>query len=273
LLLHSKLALKQKRAKKPTKIKGATNIEDFNFKTALNRVADLTMPVNANISYNLIPKWVVGEDFLTRFLPYLMIVGDSREQNTWIKDACNFYGIKYELAKENKKNGTNNLKEGDYTFKVIYGSKIYDFTGVVAYERKGSVGELYKNCTGWNKEKKTNDRDRISKEFERFTSKKYKKVVLMLEFGNCLNDLINMEFSYPDKYGVYHKKSVGNVIYSTLMSWHQSNLYNFDILQANTHLELFWLFVQDMYYYFRNEIRKGVKKINANNNKGNKERK
>lgn len=230
-------------------------MKKFDYSTAINQLGfDKSKKLN-NINYELIPKWVSGNDFFNLFLPYLTIVGDSREQNLWIMKACNYYGISFELAKKDKKLGGENLKEGDYTFRVTFGDKIIDFTGVVAYERKGALSELYNNCTGYDKNTKRNDRDRIEREFVRFVDKNYNKVVLMLEFGEKLTDLINMEFSYITHNGIMETKNVGYTIYSTLMSWKQPNNKNFQIIQSSNHSRLFWLFIQDAYYYFRNYIK------------------
>lgn len=230
-------------------------MKKFDYATAINQLGlDKRTPINV-INMSKVPKWVSGKDFFELFLPYLKIIGDSREQDLWIMNACEFYGISFELAKKDKKIGGENLKEGDYTFKVCFGEKEFDFTGIVAYERKGSLSELYNNCTGYNKETKKNDRERIEREFVRFVDKKYNKVVLLLQFGEKLTDLIDMEFSYRGERGLIETKNVGYTIYSTLMSWKQPNNKNFQIIQSSSHLRLFWLFVQDIYYYFRNHIR------------------
>lgn len=207
------------------------------------------------INYDEIPSWVRGEDFLNLFLPYLKIIGDSREQDKWIEMACGYYGIAFEWAKKDTKQGTENLKEGDYTFKVVFDTKEYDYTGIVAYERKGSIAEFYGNCTGYDKDKKTSDRERIKREFTRFEDKHYKKVTLLLQFGEKLTDLIDMGFEFRGQGGKLIRKSVDYTIYSALMSWRQPNNKDFDILQSANKQKLFWLFIQDCYYYFRNELR------------------
>lgn len=228
----------------------------FDYEVAVNQLQlGKEKKLNTAINYNLIPDWVQGGDFLNLFLPYLKIVGDSREQDKWIEKACSYYGIAFEWAKKSRKEKTENLKEGDYTFKVIFGNREFDFRGIVAYERKGSVAEFYNNCTGYNKEKGTSDRDRILREFGRFGEKEYKKVVLMLEFGEKLTDLINLEFEFRGEGGKVVIKSAYHTIYSAVMSWKQPNNKDFDIIQSNSHKRLFWLFLQDCYYYFRNEIR------------------
>lgn len=193
-----------------------------------------------------IPDFAKTSDFVDLFLPYLKIIGDSREQNHWIEQACAYYGIAFERAVKDRKAGTENLKEGDYTFQVIFGNRTFDYTGRVAYERKGSVCEFYNNLM---------ERNRIEREFERFAEKGYKKVVLMLEFGETLPDLINMTFSYRAEGGALETKCVYRTIYSAVMSWKQPNNKDFDILQSNSRKKLFWLVLQDMYYYFRNELR------------------
>ena len=174
--------------------------------------------LNENIRYDLIPNWVQGNDFLKLFLPYLKVIGDSREQDKWIESACEYYGIAFEWAKKDKKAKTENLKEGDYTFKVIFGEREFDFVGVVAYERKGSVAEFYGNCTGQKKAKGTSDRERIKREFDRFAEKGYKKVVLMLEFGEKLTDLIGLQFEFRGEGGKLQVKNTFHTIYSAVMS-------------------------------------------------------
>ena len=228
----------------------------FDYEVAVNQLElGKETKLNKEIKYNLIPSWVQGKDFFNLFLPYLKIIGDSREQDKWIETACNYYGIAFEWAKKDKKKNTENLKEGDYSFKVIFGNREFSFIGEVAYERKGSVAEFYGNCTSQNKKKGTSDRDRIKREFERFEEKAYKKVVLMLEFGEKLTDLINMKFRFRGEGGIMQEKSTYYAIYSAIMSWKQPNNNDFDIIQSNSHEKLFWLFLQDCYYYFRNEIR------------------
>ena len=92
----------------------------FDYEVALNQLQlGKEKQLNTNIKYDFIPNWVQGNDFLKLFLPYLKIIGDSREQDKWIESACNFYGIAFEWAKKDKKANTENLKEGDYTYKVI----------------------------------------------------------------------------------------------------------------------------------------------------------
>lgn len=230
-------------------------MKSFSYEVAINQLRlDKKTKLNTELRYKLIPKWVAGEDFLKNFLPYLKIVGDSREQNKWIELACRYYGIAFEWAKKDNKEKTENLKEGDYTFKVVFGNKAYDYTGIVAYERKGSIAEFYTNCTG-QKSDGSSDRERIEREFSRFQEKEYKKVVLMLEFGEKITDLIDLSFAFRVKGGGWLTKSVGHTLYSTVMSWKQPNNKRFEIIQSDDHIRLFWLFVQDCYYFFRNEIR------------------
>lgn len=219
----------------------------FDYETAVNKL-ELGKEEKINeIVYDIIPNWVRGQDFLNLFLPYLIIVGDSREQNTWIESACKLYGIHYELAKKDKKLGTENLKEGDYTFKVKFGNKEFNYVGKVAYERKGSVSEFYNNCL--------DDRVRVDNEFNRFKEKQYDKIVLLLEFGDKLDDLIDLMFEFRGKNGVKMTKKVGYSIFSTIMSWKQPNNKDFDLIQSNNRKTLFWLFILDCFYYFRNEIK------------------
>lgn len=53
----------------------------FDYEVAVNQL-NLGKETKLNtINYNLIPSWVQGSDFLNLFLPYLKIVGDSREQD------------------------------------------------------------------------------------------------------------------------------------------------------------------------------------------------
>lgn len=211
--------------------------------------------LNTNIQYKLIPKWVQGVDFFTLFLPYLKVIGDSREQNKWIEVACKYYGIAFEWSKKDTKMQTENLKEGDYTFEVIFKNKTYNYVGEVAYERKGSVSEFFNNCTGYNKTTKKSDRERIKREFNRFNDKGYKKIVLMLEFGEKLTDLIDLHFEYRGEGGKLQTKNTFHTLFSSVMSWRQPNNKDFDVIQSNSHETLFWLFIVDCYYYFRNEIR------------------
>lgn len=228
----------------------------FDYEVGINQLKlGKDKKLNTEIRYDLIPSWVQGSDFLKLFLPYLKVIGDSREQDKWIESACNYYGIAFEWAKKDKKANTENLKEGDYTFKVIFGEREFDYVGKVAYERKGSIAEFYGNCTGQKKSKGTSDRDRIKREFSRFSEKNYNKVVLMLEFGEKLTDLINLKFEFRGEKGKLQVKNTYHTIYSAVMSWKQPNNKDFDVIQSNSHNKLFWLFIQDCYYYFRNEIR------------------
>lgn len=228
----------------------------FDYEVGINQLKlGKDKQLNTEIRYDLIPSWVQGSDFLKLFLPYLKVIGDSREQDKWIESACNYYGIAFEWAKKDKKANTENLKEGDYTFKVIFGEREFDYVGKVAYERKGSIAEFYGNCTGQKKSKGTSDRDRIKREFSRFSEKNYNKVVLMLEFGEKLTDLINLKFEFRGEKGKLQVKNTYHTIYSAVMSWKQPNNKDFDVIQSNSHNKLFWLFIQDCYYYFRNEIR------------------
>lgn len=219
----------------------------FDYSTALNQLSIKKSPAINSIKTNLIPDWVNNKDFVNLFLPYLKILGDSREQDHWIEKACKYYNIAFEWCMKDKKMNTENLKEGDYTFQVIFPNKQYNFVGVVAYERKGAASEFYGNCI--------NNRNRLKREFERFDEKDYKKRVLMLEFGESLTDLIDLNFHYYSKEGLLVEKKTKHTMYSTIMSWKQPNFYNFDIIQSNSHTKLFWLMIQDMYYFFRQEIR------------------
>lgn len=242
-------------------------MKNFDYAVALNQLeVGKGKKLNDGIVYERIPEWARGDDFLKLFLPYLKVIGDSREQDNWIEKACEWYGIAYERAKKDKQAHTENLKEGDYTFKVVFGEKEYDYTGVVAYERKGSVSELYGNCTG-SKANGSSDRERIKREFERFNEKQYRKVVLLLEFGECLTDLIDMEFGFY-KDGRLQTKRTNYTIYASIMSWKQPNNKGFEILQSQSHKKLFWLFLQDCFYFFRNEIRRECEEKNLIENKG-----
>lgn len=229
----------------------------FDYSVAVNQLQlGKGKRLNENLQLSLIPSWVQGSDFLELFLPYLKVIGDSREQDKWVEEACKYYGIAFEWAKKDKKAGTENLKEGDYTFQVIFENVAYDYTGKVAYERKGSIAEFYGNCTGYDKSKKTSDRERIQREFDRFCEKHYKKVVLMLEFGEQMTDLIGLQFEFRGKGGKLETRNTYHTIYSAVMSWKQPNNKDFDIIQSSSHKKLFWLFLQDCYYYFRNDIRR-----------------
>ena len=222
-------------------------MKTFDYEVALNQLGlDKSQQLN-KIDYDKILKSVRGDDFLKLFLPYVKVVGDSREQNQWIRKACFYYGIAYEIAKKDKDTGTENLKEGDYTFKVVFGEKVYDYTGIVAFERKGSPSEFYGNCTA--------ERDRLHREFERFKEKKYKKVMLMLEFGEKLTDLIDMKFQYRGEGGRMVTKYTHYTLYASIMSWKQSNGYGFEVMQGLSHQELFWQMLQECFYFFRNELR------------------
>lgn len=203
-------------------------------------------------------SWVQGKAFLNLFLPYLKIKIDSREQDDWVEKVCNYFGIATEIAIKDKKAKTENLKEGDITFSVHFGDKVYDYTNIVAYERKGSASEFCNNVM--------NDRERLEREFERQLAKGYRKFVLVLEFGNNLYDLINYKFYYYNKQGEIEEKSCKNTVYATVSSWVQPNKYAFDVIQYDTQnktrfeqscarVKLFWLMVYDMYYFFRQEIR------------------
>ena len=53
----------------------------FDYEVAVNQLKlGKETKLNNDINYDLIPNWVQGEDFLKLFLPYLKIIGDSREQ-------------------------------------------------------------------------------------------------------------------------------------------------------------------------------------------------
>lgn len=228
----------------------------FSYEVAVNQLQlGKEKQLNNKLQYDLIPNWVRGSDFLKLFLPFLKIIGDSREQDKWVEEACKYYGIAFEWAKKDKEAKIENLKEGDYSFQVCFGNRIFDYVGIVAYERKGSIAEFYGNCTGKKKEKEESDRERINREFTRFKEKKYKKVVLMLQFGEKLTDLIDMEFGFRGEGGELITKNTFYTIYSAVMSWKQPNNKDFDVIQSNSKKKLFWIFLQDCYYYFRNEIR------------------
>lgn len=212
----------------------------------------------------LIPAWVKGKDFTMYFLPYLKLKVDSREQDDWITRMCEYFKISVELAKKDRKKNTENLKEGDITFIVQFGDKVYDYTNIVAYERKGSASEFCNNVMS--------DRDRLEREFERQLQKGYRKFVLVLEFGDKLLDLIDYEFTYYNKSGQLEKKSCGQTVYATVCSWVQPNKYAFDLIQVDTQTDnkfdkarargkLFWLMLYDMYYFFRQEIRLEAQKL------------
>lgn len=224
----------------------------FEFETALNQLEVIREPKNT-IKQTKIPAWVIGGAFRNVFLPHLTIIGDSREQDKWIEKACEFYGIGFGWATKTKT--TENLKEGDYTFKVTYKNRTDDFIGRVAYERKGSLSELYNNCTGYNPDTGLTDRYRFEREMERFGVKRYLKTVLMIEYGESLLDLIGADFEYRGRDGNLVTKDVKWTIFSTLASWKQPNNKNFEIIQSASHNKLFWLMLMDMYYFYRNEIK------------------
>lgn len=237
----------------------AINALKLNKKEKLNNELNL-----ANCDRRLLPDWVKGKDFTLLFLPYLKLKIDSREQDDWIFKMCDYFKIATELAKKDKKNKTENLKEGDITFVVQFGDKVYDYTNIVAYERKGSASEFCGNVM--------NDRDRLEREFERQLEKGYRKFVLVLEFGDKLVDLIDYEFQYYNKEGHLEHKSCGQTVYSTICSWVQPNKYAFDLIQVDTQTDnkfdkarargkLFWLMLFDMYYFFRQEIRLEATKL------------
>ena len=209
---------------------------------------------------NNIPIEYSSEDFIELFLKHLTIVGDSREQKDWIEKACQYYGISFEKAVKDKKLGTENLKEGDYSFRVQFGEKVLSYVGVVAYERKGSISEICNNL-------KNGDRERIEREFNRFANKGYRKVVMVLEYGENLTDLLNAEYEYINHDGMYVTKNVGKLVYASLMSWKQQNGKNFEIYQNENHIKLFWWILTDMFYWWRNEMRNLVEEVENGNSK------
>lgn len=209
----------------------------------------------SEVALQNIPTQYASEDFVELFLKHLTIIGDSREQKDWIERACAYYGIAFDKAVKDKKSGTENLKEGDYSFRLQFGDKVLSYVGVVAYERKGSISEICNNL-------KSGDRERIDREFNRFINKGYKKVVMVLEYGNNLLDLLNAEYEYIDHYGMYNTKNVGKLVYASLMSWKQQNGKNFEIYQNENHEQMFWWILTDMFYWWRNEIRNQVEEVN-----------
>jgi len=245
-------------------------MELIKYEQALNKLKlDKKHPINTNISFDSRLDWVVGKDFTNLFLPYLKLKIDSREQDDWVSKVCDYFGIATEIAVKDKKAKTENLKEGDITFSVHFGDKVYDYTNIVAYERKGSASEFCNNVM--------NDRERLEKEFERQLRKGYRKFVLVLEIGNSLYDLIDYKFSYYNKDGTIEEKSCRNTVFATVSSWVQPNKYAFDIIQCDTQstikrersfarMKLFWLMLYDMYYFFRQEIRLEAQTTSNNDN-------
>lgn len=245
-------------------------MELIKFEQAINKLKlDKKNPINnINFDERFDIDWVRGKSFQTLFLPFLKLKIDSREQDDWVARACAFFGIKNEIAKKDKKGKTENLKEGDITFSVQFGDKVYDYTNIVAYERKGSASEFCNNVM--------NDRERIEREFERQLQKGYKKFVLVLEIGNCLYDLIDYKFRYRNRDASIEEKSCGQTVFATVSSWVQPNKYAFDVIQFDTQnktkqaqslarVKLFWLMLYDMYYFFRQEIRLEAQALIDNN--------
>lgn len=234
-------------------------MKQFDYATALNQLKlDKKNILNKNIHYERLPQWAQGQSFLKMFLPYIKIRSDSREQDAYIQKACDYFGIAWEEARKDKKTGSENLKEGDITFAVIFGQQVYDYTGVVCYERKGSASEWYNNIM--------KDRDRLNKEMQRQIDKGYKKFTLLLEIGNCLYDLIDYKFYYYNEQGERVEKTLGMNAFSTISSWCQNNHFGIELLQVDTQkgnkderfharMKLFILMLYDMFYYFRQEIR------------------
>lgn len=224
------------------------------FKTYLRKMGIATKDIDKGINEVACPPQYHTDEFVSCFLNHLRIIGDSREQNDWIEKACAYYGIAFEKAVKDKKLGTENLKEGDYTFEVVFADKVFSYRGEVAYERKGSLSEIYNNL-------KNGDRDRIEREFERFIDKRYKKVVMVLEYGENMSDLLNGKFDFIDHYGTYNTRDVGKLVYTSLMAWKQPNAFNFEIYQNTNHEKTIWWVLMDMYYYFKNDIRIKVKEL------------
>lgn len=201
--------------------------------------------VNNSLNINQIPSFCDTKDFKELFVPYLTIIGDSREQDRWVEQACRYHGINYIRAIKSEE--MENLKEGDYTFRLDFTNKIkYDYVDRVAYERKGTISELYNNCI--------DDRKRLKNEFDRFVEKEYDKQVLLLEFGENLADLSDLKFDIIQK-GATRTVYAGKVIFSTVQSWKQPNNKDFEVIQSESREKLFWLMLNDMYYFWRNEVR------------------
>lgn len=231
-------------------------MKKFDYATAINQLGlDKKTFIN-DIKNDRIPKWVQGKDLINSFLPYLCVCYDSREQNLWVADACSYYGIKTIRMKKDKKQETENLKEGDLTFRVEFGNKTYDYAGVVSYERKSKPTEIYANIT--------QKRETFEKEIFRQKDKNYKKFVILMEMGNCLLDLINYKYSYYKHTGEYVRGDFGNTVFNTIMSWR--NRYKVEVLQVDTQnmrkgqrfearTKLFWLMIIDMFFFFRQELR------------------
>lgn len=253
-------------------------MELIKYEQAINKLKlDKKHPINNDVFID--PRfgldWVRGKDFTTLFLPFLKLKIDSREQDDWVEMLCDYFHIAKEIAVKDKKAKTENLKEGDITFIVQFGDKVYDYTNVVAYERKGSASEFCNNVM--------NDRERLEREFERQLDKGYRKFVLMLEIGDCLADLINYKFGFYNTDGKFEEKSCGQTVFATVSSWAQPNKYAFDVIQVDTQnktklqqafarVKLFWLMLYDMYYFFKQEIRLEAQAIVDATNKNETER-
>ena len=226
----------------------------MDLKTALHKLGYTKSQLSSDRVIEHIPSIYASEDFVELFLKHLTIIGDSREQKDWIEKACRYYGVYFDKAVKDKKGGTENLKEGDYSFKLVFGDRELSYVGVVAYERKGAISEIYNNL-------KSGDRERVDREFNRFIDKQYRKVVMVLEYGENLTDLLNAEFSYIDHNGMYNTKSVNKLVYSSLMAWKQENAKNFEIYQNENHEKMYWWILTDMFYWWRNEILNQAKEI------------
>jgi hypothetical protein len=221
-------------------------MKQYTLSTAVNQL-DLGKTTITNKQLNVekgVPYWANTEDIINIFLPRLTIIDDSREQSGEFEDLCKRYGINFIRAKKGE--GTDNLKEGDYTFIVQFDNNVYSYIGLVSYELKRKISEFYGNCI--------KGRQRVKREFERFGKKQYEKTVLMLEFANTMTDLVGAEFTFWQD-GRIVRKNTGKVMFSTVMSWKQPNNNNFDVIMATDPTKLFWLMIVDMFYYFRNDIR------------------
>jgi hypothetical protein len=82
----------------------------------------------------------------------------------------------------------------------------------------------------------------------------------MIEYGNNLTDLIDAEFEYRNHSGELSTKNIKKTVYSTLMSWKQPNYKNFEIMQYESHKQMFWQMLNDMFYFFRIELKNEVNK-------------
>lgn len=188
------------------------------------------------------------KEFFIQNVKVILSPQEKQGKNTHITDYLEKFNISYEKLYKPK-----HLKQGDYSF-IILGK---DYRDEFLIERKYGLNELLPCIIASNKSTKAKAelteeelRNNLEYEFERMKQIGVKEKWLFIENCPPLEEMKEWTSGYETQ-----KKTNGEICYTTLISWSCANRYDFKIKCLKEKEQFVIAMLNQMYYYFRNDMK------------------